>query len=56
MDKQPKITRLPRNGPRQGQSTEQWLYGKDREDRQWSQASPKASAQTRLINPKLRDK
>lgn len=56
MEEPPKITRLPRNGPRQGQSTEQWLYGKGKEDRKWAQASAKASAQTRLINPKLRDK
>lgn len=56
MDQQPKITRLPRNGPRQGQSTEQWLYGKGKEDRRWSQASAKASTQTRPINPKLRDR
>lgn len=27
---QPKITRLPRNGPKAGQSVEAWLYGKDR--------------------------
>jgi hypothetical protein len=27
---QPKITRLPRNGPKPGQSVNAWLYGKDR--------------------------
>jgi hypothetical protein len=26
----PTITRLPRNGPRPGQSTSAWLYGKRR--------------------------
>jgi len=25
---QPKITRLPRNGPKPGQSADSWLYGK----------------------------
>jgi hypothetical protein len=27
---QPTIVRLPRNGPKPGQSVEAWLYGKDR--------------------------
>lgn len=27
---QPKIIKLPRNGPKPGQSTESWLYGKDK--------------------------
>ena len=27
---QPKITRLPRNGPKPGQSTEAWLHGKNK--------------------------
>lgn len=30
MDKPVKITKLPRNGPKPGQSTEAWLRGKDR--------------------------
>jgi len=27
-----RITRLPRNGPKDGQSTSAWLYGKQRAD------------------------
>lgn len=27
-----RITRLPRNGPKAGQSTSAWLYGKQRAD------------------------
>jgi hypothetical protein len=27
-DPQPKITRLPRNGPKPGQSVDAWLHGK----------------------------
>jgi len=27
-----RVTRLPRNGPRPGQSTSAWLYGKQRAD------------------------
>jgi hypothetical protein len=30
---QGKIIRLPRNGPRPGQSMQDWLYGKDRSER-----------------------
>ena len=31
----PKITRLPRNGPKPGQSMRSWLQGKSQSDRQW---------------------
>ena len=27
---EPRIVKLPRNGPKPGQSTSAWLYGKDR--------------------------
>ena len=27
---EPRIIKLPRNGPKPGQSTSAWLYGKDR--------------------------
>ena len=27
---EPRITKLPRNGPKAGQSVDAWLYGKDR--------------------------
>jgi hypothetical protein len=53
---QPKITRLPRSGPRDGQTTAQWLRRQEASDRQWSARSPRASAERRLINPKLRDR
>jgi hypothetical protein len=29
---EPKIIRLPRNGPKPGQSTSAWLYGKQRSE------------------------
>ena len=32
----PKITRLPRNGPKVGQSYEQWQYGKSKDDESWN--------------------
>lgn len=30
MDKEMKIIKLPRNGPKKGQSMEAWLYGKNK--------------------------
>jgi hypothetical protein len=32
-----KVTRLERNGPKEGQSTEAWLYGKRRSDKRWEE-------------------
>jgi hypothetical protein len=32
---EPRITRLPRNGPKADQSTAAWLAGKRRGDQQW---------------------
>ena len=29
------VVKLPRNGPKAGQSTSAWLHGKGSEDRQW---------------------
>jgi hypothetical protein len=29
-NEEPKIIRLPRNGPKPGQSMNNWLYGKDK--------------------------
>lgn len=29
---EPKITRLPRNGPKPGQSVQNWLYGKEKHE------------------------
>lgn len=53
---QSKVTRLPRSGPKAGQTTDQWLRRQEAADRQWSARSPRASAERRLINPKLRDR
>jgi hypothetical protein len=30
-----KVVKLPRNGPKPGQSTNSWLYGKGREEREF---------------------
>lgn len=32
---EPKVIRLPRNGPKPGQSMRSWLQGKAQGDRQW---------------------
>jgi hypothetical protein len=43
-DNEPKIIRLPRNGPKPGQSMQAWLYGKDKAEQRelerlrWQQA------------------
>lgn len=37
MSETPKITKLPRNGPKDGQSMSQWLYGKEKADKKWQQ-------------------
>jgi hypothetical protein len=37
MTEEPKITRLPRNGPKKGQSMSAWLYGKSFGDKKWQQ-------------------
>jgi hypothetical protein len=44
---EPRLIKLPRNGPKPGQSTEAWLYGKDkncqaeRDAAQWTVPSQK---------------
>ena len=44
---EPRLIKLPRNGPKPGQSTEAWLYGKDkncqaeRDAAQWTVPSRK---------------
>ena len=38
---QPKIIRLPRNGPRDGMSTEAWLRGKRKGDEKWDKKREK---------------
>ena len=30
-----KIIKLPRNGPKAGQSMRAWLYGKSKEEKEW---------------------
>jgi hypothetical protein len=35
MEKEPKIIKLPRNGPKDGQSTDAWLRGKAKGDEKW---------------------
>lgn len=32
-----KIIKLPRNGPKQGQSIRAWLYGKNKEEKEWEE-------------------
>ena len=46
MENQLKIIKLPRNGPKPGQSTEAWLYGKNKNcqaERDAARWSPKPS-------------
>lgn len=31
---EPRIIKLPRNGPKPGQSTDAWLYGKTKQEQQ----------------------
>jgi hypothetical protein len=44
MPKEPRITKLPRNGPKPGQSVSAWLYGKSKSEQaelerlRWQQA------------------
>jgi len=37
-----KVTKLPRSGPRDGQSVSSYMYGASKADRRWSQLSPQA--------------
>ena len=41
LEQQPKITRLPRNGPKDGMSTEAWLRGKSKGDEKWDKKREK---------------
>ena len=47
-DAKPKITKLPRNGPKKGQSMESWLYGKKMGDADWEIKRNKAINEGRL--------
>jgi len=35
-----KVVKLPPNGPRQGQSTEAWLYGKEQDQKRFEDRRP----------------
>ena len=39
---EPKVVRLPRNGPKPGQSTSAWMRGKQQENARWASQSPQA--------------
>lgn len=39
----PKVTRLPRNGPKVGQSYEQWARGKSIADKRWEERKKRYS-------------
>ena len=45
MDKEPKIIKLPRNGPKNGQSMDAWLHGKAKGDQEWEKIKKRKSWQ-----------
>ena len=47
-DAKPKITKLPRNGPKEGQSTRAWLHGKRMGDADWEKKRNQAINEGRL--------
>jgi hypothetical protein len=46
MDKEPKIIKLPRNGPKNGQSMDAWLHGKAKGDQDWEKIKKRKSWQS----------
>lgn len=50
----PKITRLPRNGPKPGQTMASYLGGRARGDRQWNTIRERNFA--RLMQPRRKPK
>ena len=44
----PKVTKLPRNGPKDGQSMDSWLAGKRLGDAQWARQRAKAIDEGKL--------
>ena len=44
----PKVTKLPRNGPRDGQSMNSWLAGKRLGDADWAKKRNKAISEGKL--------
>ena len=47
-DAKPKITKLPRNGPKEGQSMNAWLHGKRLGDADWAKKRAKAIEEGKL--------
>ena len=47
-DAKPKITKLPRNGPKKGQSMNAWLHGKKMGDADWAKQIRKAQDEGRI--------
>ena len=47
-DAKPKITKLPRNGPKEGQSMNSWLHGKKMGDADWEKKRNQAINEGRL--------
>ena len=47
-DAKPKITKLPRNGPKDGQSMNAWLHGKRLGDADWARQIRKAQDEGRI--------
>ena len=47
-DAKPKITKLPRNGPKEGQSMNTWLHGKKLGDADWARQVRKAQDQGKI--------
>ena len=46
--KEPKITKLPRNGPKKGQSMNSWLHGKKLGDADWAKKIRKAQDERKI--------
>ena len=44
----PKVTKLPRNGPKKGQSMNAWLHGKRLGDADWARQIRKAQDERRI--------
>ena len=42
-----KVIKLPRNGPKSGQSADHWQAGKDKGEDAWAKKSPKAALTAR---------
>ena len=47
-DAKPKVIKLPRNGPKKGQSMNSWLHGKRLGDADWARQIRKAQDQGKI--------